>query len=61
LFFNLGIEIGQLAFILLAWGIWFLIRKPLAPWKERLLPVPVYILGALSAMWCIERGLEIFA
>ena len=61
LFFNVGIEIGQLSFIFLAWGIWLLIRKPLAPWKERLLPVPIYILGALSAMWCIERGLEIFA
>jgi len=24
-------------------------------------PVPVYILGALSAMWCIERGLEVLA
>jgi hydrogenase/urease accessory protein HupE len=57
LFFNIGIEIGQIAFILLAWGIWYVIRKPLAPWQDRLLPVPVYILGALSAMWCIERGL----
>jgi len=24
-------------------------------------PVPVYTLGALSAMWCIERGLEVLA
>ena len=57
LFFNVGIEIGQIAFILVVWAIWYVIRKPLAPWRDRLLPVPVYILGALSAMWCIERGL----
>jgi hypothetical protein len=61
LFFNIGIEVGQIAFIFLVWGIWLLIRRPLLPWQERLLPVPVYILGALSAMWCIERGLEVLA
>ena len=61
LFFNVGIEIGQIAFIFLVVGIGLLIRWPLEPWQERLLPVPVYILGALSAMWCIERGLEALA
>lgn len=61
LFFNVGIEIGQIAFILLVLAIWMVVRRPLAPWQDRLLPVPVYILGALSAMWCIERGLEVLA
>ena len=61
LFFNVGIEIGQLAFIFLVLAIWYLVRRPLDPWKDRLLPVPIYILGALSAMWCIERGLEVLA
>lgn len=58
LFFNVGIEVGQIAFILVVFVLWFMLRKPLAPWQDRLLPVPVYILGVLSAMWCIERGLE---
>lgn len=58
LFFNIGIEIGQIAFILVLLGVWYIVRKPLTSWEERLLPVPVYVLGALSAMWCIERGLE---
>jgi hypothetical protein len=58
LFFNIGIELGQIAFIALVFALWFLIRKPLAPWQDRLWPVPVYVLGSLSAMWCIERGLE---
>lgn len=61
LFFNVGIEVGQIAFILVILGIWYLLRKPLAPWQERLLPVPIYVLGSLSAMWCIERGMEVLA
>jgi hydrogenase/urease accessory protein HupE len=61
LFFNVGIEIGQIAFIVVIIGLWLLVRKPLAPYQDRLLPVPVYILGVLSAMWCIERGLEVIA
>jgi hypothetical protein len=61
LFFNIGIELGQLAFILVVLVLWYLVHKPLAPWQERLAPVPVYLLGGLSAMWCIERGLEVLA
>ena len=61
LFFNVGIEIGQIAFIVAVMALWLLVRRPLAPWQDRLWPVPVYVLGALSAMWCIERGLEVLA
>ena len=61
LFFNVGIEIGQIAFIAVVMVLWLLVRRPLAPWQDRLWPVPVYVLGALSAMWCIERGLEVLA
>ena len=58
LFFNVGIEIGQISFILGVLAIWYLLKRALAPWQERLMPIPVYILGSLSAMWCIQRGLE---
>ena len=61
LFFNIGIEIGQIAFILVVMALWWLVRKPLAPWQEQLRWVPVYVLGSLSALWCIERGLEVIA
>jgi hypothetical protein len=57
LFFNVGIELGQIAFILIALAAWYVIKRPIAPWQDRLFPVPVYVLGALSAMWCVERGL----
>jgi len=58
LFFNVGIEIGQLTFILGALLIWQLLKRVAGSHPERMLPVPVYILGSLSAMWCIQRGLE---
>ena len=58
LFFNIGIEVGQIAFILAVLALWYVVRKPIAPWQERLRWVPVYLLGSLSALWCIERGLE---
>ena len=59
LFFNIGIELGQLAFIFALWGVWLPLRRMLGDWQSRLLPAPVYVLGSLSAMWCIERGLEV--
>ncbi|MBT3428023.1 MAG: HupE/UreJ family protein [Gammaproteobacteria bacterium] len=67
LFFNIGIEVGQIAFVMLAIGAWGLLKVVLGSSlaterivirQERLLPIPVYLLGGLSAMWCIERGLE---
>ncbi len=61
LFFNVGIEVGQIAFILAILALWWVVRKPIAPWQERLRWVPVYVLGSLSALWCIERGLETLA
>ena len=61
LFFNIGIEIGQIAFILVALVLWWLLRKPLGPWQEQLRWIPVYVLGGLSAMWCLERGLEVLS
>ena len=64
LFFNIGIEIGQIAFVLLVIGAWWLINRAVILRqvtinRERLLPIPVYVLGGLSAMWCIERGLDL--
>jgi len=65
-FFNIGIELGQIAFILAAIGFWWLIKRMLISRQvtinqERLLPIPVYVLGALSAMWSIERGLNLIS
>lgn len=61
LFFNVGIEVGQLSFIFGALLIWQLLKRVLGDRPERMLPIPVYVLGSLSAMWCIQRGLEALA
>jgi hypothetical protein len=55
--FNIGIEAGQLAFVAVAMLFAAVFRRtPLARhgWLEW---VPVYLIGVLSAYWCIERGL----
>ena len=59
--FNIGIELGQLAFIAL---LVVLFTAAANMWdKHRLIalrPIPIFALGGLSAMWCIERGLSVF-
>ena len=59
LFFNIGIEVGQITFIVVLLSLWWLVKRPLQQWHHKLLPLPVYVLGGLSAMWCIERGLSV--
>jgi hypothetical protein len=68
LFFNIGIEIGQITFVALAVAAWLFLSRVLANStiaerivvdQHRLMIVPIYLLGGLSAMWCIERGLEV--
>lgn len=57
--FNIGIEIGQVVFILACLGVMAMARR-LAPaitvqgrWCT------VYVIGSMSAFWCIERGLGV--
>ena len=60
LFFNIGIEFGQLAFIAAAMAAWRIIKPVRAARANALRPIPVYALGSLSALWCIERAVEVF-
>ena len=53
LFFNMGVEIGQLVFIAAVFaGLYFIkqIRWPEWAWR-----IPVYGIGSLAAFWTIER------
>ena len=53
LFFNVGVELGQLAFIaavLLAWAVLKRLAWPTWAWR-----VPVYAIGSLAAYWTIDR------
>ena len=54
--FNLGIEMGQLAFVLAALGLRAALRRlalPLPGWAAW---APVYVMGSLAAFWCFERA-----
>ncbi len=59
LFFNVGIELGQLTFIALLVLLSAIGGRLMGERVGVLRPLPVYVLGGLSAMWCIERGLEV--
>jgi len=53
LFFNLGVEAGQLLFIAAVLVLWAGLKKTAWPqWAWRL---PVYTIGALAAFWTMER------
>ena len=54
--FNVGIELGQLAFIGLVLAAWRLVIRahvPLPSWSSAL---PAYGVGCLAAYWCIARA-----
>ncbi len=53
LFFNLGVEAGQLIFIGAVFLVWAVLRRvPLPDWAWR---VPVYGIGSMAAFWTIDR------
>ena len=70
LFFNLGVEVGQLAFVAAILVTSELLRRALALWFE---PAPIqrvadrldvsaaYAIGALAACWLIQRTSAFFA
>ena len=61
LFFNLGIELGQLAFIAALLLMWRLLSGLMGDRVLSWRPLPVYFLGACSVMWCIERGVAVIS
>jgi hydrogenase/urease accessory protein HupE len=53
LFFNVGVELGQLLFVAAVLLVWAVLRKAALPaWAWRM---PTYAIGALAAYWTIER------
>lgn len=57
LFFNIGVEIGQLIFIVGVLAAYHLLRRLVAGRFElaRLAPIPVYFIGGLASYWVFER------
>ncbi len=55
LFFNIGVEIGQLLFVAVVLaGRWLLLKLPLT-WPVWTAYAPVYLIGVTGAYWVIER------
>ncbi|MCE7998441.1 MAG: HupE/UreJ family protein [Rhodobiaceae bacterium] len=69
LFFNLGVEVGQIAFILFLVAITYvglrviaLVKEDAKTWglKEVTLPT-AYLVGSLAALWSVERFIAVVA
>ena len=54
--FNVGIELGQLAFVAAVLAARELWRRGTSHRLDRLAPLPAYGIGSLAAYWCFERG-----
>jgi len=52
--FNIGVEIGQLAFIALLVLAWTMVRKLKLSWPQWSLQLPAYIVGTLGAFWAVR-------
>jgi hypothetical protein len=57
LFFNVGVEIGQVLFILVVLALYHLAKKINDSRFDlkRLEPIPVYLIGGIAGYWVIER------
>jgi hydrogenase/urease accessory protein HupE len=60
LFFNVGVELGQVAFVLLVVAFRFAYRRlvpwtPAAAWR-----LPAYVIGSVAAFWVIDRTAQFF-
>jgi hydrogenase/urease accessory protein HupE len=55
LWFNIGVELGQILFVFLALGLTWSFRILQVHWPRWALKVPGYTVGSLGAYWTIQR------
>ncbi len=55
LFFNVGVELGQLVFILVVLVVIWLLSKTKITWPVWIKKVPAYGIGCMASFWMIER------
>lgn len=58
LFFNLGIEVGQIAIVVVVLGALSLLTFKVAKWVST---IPIYIVGGIACFWFIQRSWIIIA
>lgn len=56
--FNVGIEIGQIAFVVVIWLLISLLGSSVSRAPAWLRAVPVYAIGSMAVYWCIERAAD---
>ena len=61
LFFNIGVEIGQLMFVALWFAVLGTLRRLAIKLPPLLAPAPAYGLGIVGAWWFVERAVALFA
>ncbi len=60
LFFNVGVEIGQLLFVLVFLALRWVVRKLPVTLPEPARAIPGYALGTVAALWFLERVTGMF-
>ena len=55
LFFNVGVELGQIAFIAGAFMVWSAIRRIRFSLPSWVACTPAYLIGSIASFWTIER------
>jgi hypothetical protein len=55
LFFNVGVEVGQLAFIAAVFVLWHPVRRLRVSWPAWAVRLPAYAIGTVAVYWTIER------
>jgi len=56
--FNVGIELGQISWVLLVWILWASFRRLPLPSFPHWRTAVTYAMGTCAVYWCIERSLE---
>jgi hydrogenase/urease accessory protein HupE len=56
LFFNIGVEIGQILFVLAVLLLLGIARQFNLHWPEALHPLPPYVIGTVATYWFLERA-----
>jgi hypothetical protein len=60
LFFNVGVEIGQLCFILLVLAALISIKRIQFSFPKRVILIPMYTIGIFASYWFLGRFISIF-
>lgn len=55
LFFNVGVELGQIAFVLVVLGLGWLLARTKINWPIWVKKMPAYAIGSIACFWLIDR------